>query len=134
MASEVPTPPQRLVIAWLDSLGKISTKRLADDPLPQWLIRCAAGVNFPEVGYIVATVSVHSIGGSAQSAHDSAWDADDRMAELALNPLSEITLAGGIVACVDYSRNILIPTEISTSPHMTEYVARYEIGSSYTSV
>ena len=126
-------PPLELVVsAWL-SPWKRGTKRKAGDPLPFRLIHAGPGSDDDESGLTDQSVSIHTFAGSPIDALTEATKTHRRMLKLARNPLAEITIPTGQVVCVDYVRPTMLPEEVDYGdPNVIRYVARYDIGLSYT--
>lgn len=127
-------PPIELVVsAWL-SPWKRGTRRLAGDPLPFRLFRAVAGTDEVDAGLTESVVSIHTFADSPINALTEANKTHRRMLQLANNPLANITIPGGQEVCVDYCKPVMLPTEVDyEDPNVTRYVARYDIGLSYTS-
>ncbi|ADU15886.1 head-tail adaptor [Mycobacterium phage KristaRAM] len=125
----------RVLVEWLSPLGKVSTRRVANDPLPHRVVRRVDGVDAPEVAQDVAVVSVHTFAAGDAAADVEAGLTHQRMVELSLNPLTLITLPGGVLVTIDYCRSLMapIPVEYSDDPHVVRYVGRYEVGLPYLS-
>lgn len=133
MASEVPPDIEQVLVRYLSPLGKVSTKRKAGDPLPQWLVHRVAGADTPEMAQDVASVSIHTFAASKAAAAGASADAHEKMIDLVLNPLTEIVV-GAVTVGIDYCRVLMAPTEIDyQDPNITRYVARYEVGLPYIS-
>lgn len=132
--SPISAPPIELVVsAWLAPWAR-GTRRRAGDPVPYRLINAVAGTASESVGEDWV-VSIHTFAGSPYEAMLEAKDTDDRMMLLARNPQSVITLPepDGRVVNVDYVTRSMLPTMVDyNDPNVVRYVARYEIGLSYT--
>lgn len=127
-------PAAELVVsAWL-SPWKRGTRRKADDPVPFRLIHTVAGRDCPEEGTTESVVSIHTFADSDLAAVQESEATHRRMTLLATNPLADITVGGQLV-CVDYCKTAMLPTRVDyDDPNVVRYVARYDIGLSYTPV
>lgn len=130
---------ERVVVAWLKPLGRTGTRRKAGDPVPFRLVHRVAGSDDPVVGIDVASVSVHSFGAGDVEALAEAERSHRRMNVLSINPMTTISnsdiLGVGVVVNVDYCIPRMAPTQVDyEDPAVVRYVARYEIGISYTPV
>lgn len=135
MASPDSAPSIELVLTtWLSTLGKASTRRKAKDPLPHRLVSRVAGSDTPEVAQDVAVVSVHTFAESPEAAVIESEKTHRRMLELALDPLTEIALPGGVKVGIDYCSTVMKPVEVDyQDPNVVRYVGRYEVGLPYIS-
>ena len=124
---------EMVLTTWLSPLGKVGTRRKAGDPVPQRIVKRVAGADDPIVGVDEATVSVHTFAASDVAAIEESDKTHRRMCYLAVNPDTRITLAAGRVVNVDYCIPRLAPGELDyEDPSVVRYVARYEIGISYS--
>lgn len=126
-------PAEYVVSSWLAPWPR-GTHRKAHDPLPFRLINAVAGRECPEHGASSSVVSIHTFAEGAQAALNAAHETHRRMLVLATNPLQTITIPTGQAVSVDYCRVVMPPVEVeySDDPLVVRYVARYDIGLSYT--
>lgn len=130
MASESAPSVELVLGAWLDG----GTRRVAGDPLPQRLVHRVAGADTPEVAQDVAVVSVHILAEGDDAAIAESDATHEKMLELALNPLTEITMRDGTKVCIDYCQVLMKPVEVDyQDPKVVRYVGRYEVGLPYIS-
>lgn len=123
---------ERVVSAWL-APWKRGTRRLSGDAVPYRLIHTVAGVDNPETGLTEAVVSIHTFASTPEAAILESDKTHRRMLLLANNPLANITISTGQVVCVDYVKTAMLPTQVDyDDPNVIRYVARYDIGLSYT--
>lgn len=124
------------MVSWLTPLGRTATRRKAGDPLPFRLVARVAGADDPVIGIDTATVSVHTLAASPEAALNEATLTHRRIGVLAVDPTTEISLLGSaVVVAVDYCTTLLSPMPLDyQDPNVARYVARYEIGISYTPV
>lgn len=132
MTSPDSAPSVELVVTkWLSILGNTGTRRLAKDPLPQFIVRRVAGSDTPEEAQDVAVVSVHTFANSPIAAITESGKAHKRMLQLILDPLAEIDL-GDMKVGIDHARVLMAPAEVDYgTPGIVRYVGRYEIGLPY---
>ncbi|AXQ64922.1 head-tail adaptor [Mycobacterium phage ThetaBob] len=133
---EAPPNAELVVVAWLTPLGRTALRRKAGDPVPFRLVTRVAGGDDPEIGIDTATVSVHTFASTPEAAVTESDRTHRRMSILTVDPLTEITMLGsGLVVNVDYCRTLMRPTRVDyEDPNVIRYVARYEIGTSYSPI
>lgn len=131
MADSAPSI-ELVLTAWLSTLGKVGTRRKAGDSLPQRLVHRVAGVDVPELVQDVAVVSIHTFAASDIAAVTESEKTHERMLELAMNPLTEITITGGIKVTIDYCKPVMKPVRVDyEDPGVVRYIGRYEVGHPY---
>ena len=131
MANSAPSI-ELVLTAWLATLGKVGTRRKAGDPLPQRLVARVAGVDVPELVQDIAVVSVHTFASSDIAAVTESEKTHERMLELAMDPLTEITLTSGLKVTIDYCKTVMKPVRVDyEDPGVVRYVGRYEVGHPY---
>lgn len=132
---DAPPSAEVALVAWLTPLGRTGTQRAANEALPFRIVKRVAGADDPVIGIDTASVSVHTLAATVQAAHDEARLTHRRMAVLARSPQTEITLFDQSTVCVDYCRTTMSPVEIDYGePGIVRYVARYDVGVSYTAL
>ncbi|MGV0634494.1 hypothetical protein ABQE69_09035 [Mycolicibacillus trivialis] len=135
LAPESAPSVEKTLVAWLSALGRAATERGAGEALPFRIVKRVAGADDPIIGIDTATVSVHTLAATSSAAHEAAQITHRRMVLLARNPQTAIALLDGGVTNVDYCKTLMSPVEVDYGEtDIKRYVARYEIGVSYTPV
>lgn len=122
---------ERVLTAWLSTLGQVGTARKANDPVPQRIVTRVDGSDVPESAHDRAVVSIHTFAASEAAAVVESGRTHDRMVELILNPLAEIEVLGGLVE-VDSCECLRVPTRVDwADPKVVRYVGRYALVINY---
>lgn len=131
MADSAPSI-EMVLTAWLSPLGRVGTRRKSVDPVPQRIIHRVTGVDDDMMQQDVAVVSVHTFAASDEAAVVESERTHVRMLDLASNPLTEVTLTGGLKVTIDYCKPVMKPVRVDfEDPNVVRYVGRYEVGHPY---
>jgi hypothetical protein len=138
---EAPEDIEDLVLAWLLPLAGSPTKLGAERPdvdggeLPYRLVTGLHIVPDDNLFYVEALVSVHTFDKTRTLAKRAAKDTQRRMDVLTDNPLTDIVMAGGRIANVEFCE---CPERYHYEPYgvdtVKRYVSRFNIGLSFVAV